>query len=562
MPQLSDRENDDATPYKTKYEARELLKVARARLAVELEGADAASAEGKELQEKIAVVDERLGLNYIECEENSEGEKCLKAAIAVLRTYDCLAKYLPVLQEALNSVGILWASREDHKKAKVSLLDSESIYLENKDRLTEDAFGPLEQVEEQYTLTQYYLAQIYGHLGESDAAARCCVTTLVRQLPSQCDREEWATNCMHLSSYYIANADFGRAKHCLDAAVHMMPEETHEESCHADLDIAFGKFCLARLGFGAKDFRERIAREESEEGGDDQVPPPEIEVEAENEVGESMFEACGCAPIRTLQPVVSFEDARVVFKTANPKYERAKAYYELDGFVTNHIAVLQDQSELYRQLAIFERDGERKVKMHRRRAAYLEALPTVLNPSAFEQLYKDVTHELGQIFSEILEIKMCAAACLSFALCSCNLTRISLFSLSYLRAMAENGGKSISDKKVLELVEKSVHHLELFVSSFRWLHGTATTDEDKAEQKRSTLESEESGVLEWFLSAQFLKARLYGKVDTIPYQQRSCAAYEWLTEFGEQRIEGDVFSAELSVAKQMAELLPTKIERM
>ena len=88
------------------------------------------------------------------------------------------------------------------------------------------------------------------------------------------------------------------------------------------------------------------------------------------------------------------------------RYESAKKYYVLDGFVSNHIAVLQDQSELYRQLAIFERDGERKVKMHRRRAAYLEALPTVLNPSAFEQLYKDVTHELGQIYSEILEIKM------------------------------------------------------------------------------------------------------------------------------------------------------------
>ena len=74
--------------------------------------------------------------------------------------------------------------------------------------------------------------------------------------------------------------------------------------------------------------------------------------------------------------------------------------------MSNHIAILQDQSELYRQLAIFERDGERKVKMYRRRAAYLETLPTVLNPSAFEQLYKDVAHELGQIYSGILEIKL------------------------------------------------------------------------------------------------------------------------------------------------------------
>lgn len=119
--------------------------------------------------------------------------------------------------------------------------------------------------------------------------------------------------------------------------------------------------------------------------------------------------------------------------------------------------------------------------------------------------------------------------------------------------MSENGGKSISEKKILDLVEKSVHHLDLFVSSFRWLHGTASSDEDKEEQRRSTKESEESGVLEWFLSAQFLKARLLGKVETVPFQMRSCEGYRWLVEFGEQRLAADseTFRAELSIAKQM-----------
>jgi hypothetical protein len=132
------------------------------------------------------------------------------------------------------------------------------------------------------------------------------------------------------------------------------------------------------------------------------------------------------------------------------------------------------------------------------------------------------------------------------------------------RAMAESGGKGLSDKKKLELVEKSVHHLDLFVSSFRWLHGTATTDEDKEEQRRSIKESEESGVLEWFLSAQFLKARLLGKIETVPFQRSSCEMYRWLVEFAEHRLPAgsESFRAEFSVAKQMLELLPTKIERM
>lgn len=42
-------------------------------------------------------------------------QRCLKAAIEALRNDDCLCKYLSVLQEALNSVGILWATREDHQ---------------------------------------------------------------------------------------------------------------------------------------------------------------------------------------------------------------------------------------------------------------------------------------------------------------------------------------------------------------------------------------------------------------------------------------------------------------
>eukprot|EP01043_Picozoa_sp_COSAG02_P050360 COSAG02_NODE_5169_length_4575_cov_2.130920_4_plen_242_part_00 len=201
-------------------------------------------------------------------------QRHLKRAIEVLRTNHCLSRYLSIVQEALNSVGILWASREDHKvrperavdepalapfyfpsptgaggvslsdkmmlvrlqKAKASLLDSESLYTEHKGSIADDALEPLMQVEAQYTLTQYYLAQVHGHLGESEDAARCCATTLRRQLgpAGQCDHQEWATNCMHLSSYYVANADFGRAKHCLDAAALMMPGDA-EQPAHGRL---------------------------------------------------------------------------------------------------------------------------------------------------------------------------------------------------------------------------------------------------------------------------------------------------------------------------------------
>lgn len=259
------------------------------------------------------------------------------------------------------------------QKAKASLLDSESLYAEHKGNIADDAFEPPEQVEAQYTLTQYYLAQVHGHLGESVDAARCCVTTLRRQLvpAGQCDNQEWATNCMHLSSFYVANADFGRAKHCLDAAAHMMPDDAEQpahgrllaEMTHrfarllhllvflakhtawllncsvfsclvaADLDIAYGKFCLARLGWGAKKFRETLEREEDRTEDEeataktvaqldsaDQSCAPEIEgTDVAVEGVDTMFEECGCEPLRHLAPVRTFDDARVVFKSANPR---------------------------------------------------------------------------------------------------------------------------------------------------------------------------------------------------------------------------------------------------
>ena len=89
----------------------------------------------------------------------------------------------------------------------------------------------------------------------------------------------------------------------------------------ADLDIAYGKYCLARLGWGAKDFRERVQHEE-EAGGDGEVRSASVEQDtpaAAEEVLDTMFEECGCAPVRHLEPVRTFEDARVVFKAANPR---------------------------------------------------------------------------------------------------------------------------------------------------------------------------------------------------------------------------------------------------
>lgn len=46
----------------------------------------------------------------------------------------------------------------------------------------------------------------------------------------------------------------------------------------------------------------------------------------------------------------------------------------MDGYVTDHTEILRDHSALFRVLAFFEEDLERRCKMHKRRVDMLEPI--------------------------------------------------------------------------------------------------------------------------------------------------------------------------------------------
>ena len=52
--------------------------------------------------------------------------------------------------------------------------------------------------------------------------------------------------------------------------------------------------------------------------------------------------------------------ARAVFKESLTRLKKALEFYILDGYVTEHIDILEDQSSLYRELSFFETDVDRK----------------------------------------------------------------------------------------------------------------------------------------------------------------------------------------------------------
>jgi KIF-1 binding protein C terminal len=66
----------------------------------------------------------------------------------------------------------------------------------------------------------------------------------------------------------------------------------------------------------------------------------------------------------------------------------------ITGFVTDHVALLQDQSRLYHFLSQFETDAKRKLAMETRRVELLLPLLSQLNKSAFEVLHKQVQSDI------------------------------------------------------------------------------------------------------------------------------------------------------------------------
>lgn len=61
---------------------------------------------------------------------------------------------------------------------------------------------------------------------------------------------------------------------------------------------------------------------------------------------------------------------------------QAKEYFLMDGYVTDHIEILQDHSALFRSLIFFEEEADSRCKMHKRRIDMLEPICNGTGPKS------------------------------------------------------------------------------------------------------------------------------------------------------------------------------------
>ncbi|TRY90524.1 hypothetical protein DNTS_002653 [Danionella cerebrum] len=524
---------------------------------------------------RLAVVQYYLGVNHIETEELSAGEQHLMNCMKLIDDCTTTRENVSLFINVRNQLGILWAGRDEIEKAQGYLEIAESMYLLY---MREDGQPPLDlqeffvaegeefstqekirRFEMSYTHTLYYLAQVYKNLEEFERAGQYCHSTLQRQLEyKHFVPLEWAINAATLSQYYVTKTRYMEARHCLSAASVIAtlageipseaaakesePEcEKREELLQKRADIArcWIKYCLNLLQDAKKLLEDNIG--ELDLDRQDELKRERRNEEDEKEKGRKSAIIFGSSDtydsICSLEEKVSsilpldFEEARSIFLVGQDYVAQAKEYFAMDGHVTDHIEILQDHSALFKVLAFFEQDLERRCKMHKRRVDMLEPICKDLNAQYYLLICRQLQFELAETYYEMMDLKLAVAD---------KLDQPDVHTI----------------KKFNHLCSSSMKYYQMFLDSIR-------SPEGKFPEK---LEDE---LLRPALVAKFRVARLHSKLISnqlsaqLENLDHALESYNFIVQYCEEHPDAkSAVETELELSMEMVSLLPLKINRI
>ncbi|GBG60868.1 hypothetical protein CBR_g15989 [Chara braunii] len=131
-----------------------------------------------------------------------------------------------------------------------------------------------------YTLTAFYLAQVYERLNETRKSAAYCMTTLNRQLEYGDTFEclEWVRNCTQLAEFYTQEGELSNALYCLSAAQAVLAKNSGEFSksgfsavdAEANIMLSRGRVHMRCLGMSRDRAVDREGEEEAQDAGVDE----------------------------------------------------------------------------------------------------------------------------------------------------------------------------------------------------------------------------------------------------------------------------------------------------
>ncbi|XP_014679687.1 PREDICTED: KIF1-binding protein homolog [Priapulus caudatus] len=539
-------------PYKSKYAARALLIVVKANLV---------SFVNDTVQDQVrfaaAGIEAALGINFVSTEEASAGEEHITNCLKMLDGREADRRACLTALKALNQLGILWADRGECSNALEYLSQAENLYIKYTDEVGAPPFDlcdifkgtDAETFSQQgqklfdrcHTHTLYYLAQVHHNLEQPQQSAYYCQVTLKRQLIlNEYDPADWALNCAVLSQFYVAKCDFTQARHCLASASHVMGHaersppslgEGESDEAHAkklaDIARCWAKYCAALL----QESRDRVAADLDD---DDDLQPTKESADDDDDKERFVFDTLELTHYEeevTDVRVANFEQARGVFLVAQRRLADAREFYSLYHHASDYAELARDSSLLYKLLAFFEPDFERKSKMHKRRVDALCGVLGELNPRHYLLICRQLMYEIAEAYGEMLDIKM---------------------------AIVEEHQTTPSPhavRKINSLCAECIRNFELFLDSFK-------TNDVMPEQF-------DSDNVRPVLIAYFYMGRMHSKVidsdvhKRIEYIEKSIDCYQFLVSYCEKYPEVEsLVKGEYDVCKEMVTLLPVKIERL
>nr|CAB3259125.1 KIF1-binding protein homolog [Phallusia mammillata] len=554
--ELNECEDEAQNPYKSKYEARKLFLDVRNSVHNLRED----NQDDTVLLAKEAAIEYILGVNFYNTEEVPDGEEKLKKVLETLTSRENIIlkpHVISILIATYNQLCLLWSNRaEGLEKTFEHLVKAKELYLSFQNECddapwtVEEHFSnePRTNVERKHafeslhTYTLYYLAQVYKHLDKRDESAECCMQTLHRQLKfNEYKPVDWAINCASLSQYYVVRNKFKEAKHCLSCANYLLAEEKIKaedndidriEQAESDVARCWVKYFVNLLD----ESKEKLSDEYGELDINLQIQAVQNEQSGTGEDDDKSFERFGLEVTSIEESIPhnyahNIKLARAIFLKGKQYAEDALKFFVMDGFVTDHVELIQDLSHLYQYMAFFEPSKEVQCKMHKRRIDLLSVVLKELNIQYYLAICRQLQYEIGKTYNEMFSLKL---------------------------LLAEGSGNSPTThmiKKMTTLCNSGIGYFRMFLNTHKLPDGNFP-DRFEPEMERSTL------------LAHFYIGRLYSKKpaasveSNLQNKRLALENYKFITNYVDTHQEAEAaVKAEIGVCREMVDLLPRTLEQ-
>lgn len=200
---------------------------------------------------------------------------------------------------------------------------------------------------------------------------------------------EFSKFCLQITDYYLDTQNFEQALYCLSASATMFRSIEGKDDAITDLEFNicsyWGKLVSSYLLYH-KELRDNNVPYESKANlisfNGLEIDKPEVE----------------------LRSIQSEEDVKNLFQEALVQLNRAKDHFVLDGYVTEHFAILQEIGMLYDGVIAFMTKPALIVDMYTAKAKLFEPLLNILSPNHYHENVQQIHYTLGEIYERLADI--------------------------------------------------------------------------------------------------------------------------------------------------------------